>query len=233
MNILIVEDEYLVSQRLSRLICRVSENNHWECNIRQAYSLAEAKRCLSNNPVDALFLDLNLQNDDGFKLLENQPSTLKCIVVSALSERAIEAFDYDVIDFVAKPFVEERIQKAMKKLRESFSLSSCDFLTVDVRGEKQKIPIDEICYIKASGHYSELYCLNDKTYLSEIGLNALSEALGNSILRVHKSYSVPFKQVCKLISQEGSKYLLQLKCDTTIPVSRGKAGLIRDLLKSL
>ena len=233
MNILVVEDEYLVSQRLCRLIGRVSEKNNWDCDIRQAFNLSEAERCLQNYQADALFLDLNLQNVDGFTLLDNQSPKLKCIVVSASSERAIEAFDFDAIDFVAKPFTEERIKKAMTKLRDSLQLFSSDFLSVDVRGEKQKIAIEDICYIKANGHYSELHCANAKTYLFEQGLNTLSETLGNSILRVHKSYSVPIKQICKLESQEGSKYRLHLKCNQSVPVSRGKARVIRDLLNSL
>ncbi|MEO1370054.1 MAG: response regulator, partial [Acidobacteriota bacterium] len=101
---MIVEDEALVARRLRRLLVDILGADRVE--ILWSPDLPDARRRLADGTrIDALFLDLNLNGRDGFDLLsEAVAGRFETIVVSAHAERAIEAFEYGVLDFIAKPF---------------------------------------------------------------------------------------------------------------------------------
>lgn len=110
MNILIVEDEAILAQRIQRLVTDILVDH--PLNIRLEHSLESAQMFLDKHPVDLLFLDLNLDGEDGFELLKNSTRTpFPTIIISAYKELAIDAFEYGVLDFVRKPVTTERLEK--------------------------------------------------------------------------------------------------------------------------
>jgi DNA-binding LytR/AlgR family response regulator len=115
MKLLIVEDEPLLRDRLLRLGRDI---------VGPAFSavavgtLAEAREHLHDRAFDGLILDLNLSGHDGFSLLrEAVASALDVVVVSGHGERALEAFELGVLDFVPKPFGAARLAAALERLR--------------------------------------------------------------------------------------------------------------------
>ena len=89
--------------------CRVQEGN-----------LDDAEEHLVENEVDVLLLDLNLQGHDGFELLKNQVAkAFHTVVISAYGEKALEAFDYGVLDFIEKPFEAERLLLLVERATET------------------------------------------------------------------------------------------------------------------
>ncbi len=110
MKIILIEDEPLVAQRLERF-CREILAGQLE-KLHVVTSLAAAEGWLAENPVDIALLDLNLENQDGMGLLQRSvASAFHTIIVSANTDRALEAFQYGVIDFVPKPFTRERLAR--------------------------------------------------------------------------------------------------------------------------
>ena len=90
MRIAIVEDEAMVARRLERMIGAILSN----CSIRVAPTLHEALDLIRATPIDVLFLDLNLNGRDGFRLLEEAAAApFQTIVVSAHHDQALRAFD--------------------------------------------------------------------------------------------------------------------------------------------
>ncbi len=99
MRVLIVEDEATIAQRVSRLLRDILGEQLESLEVIESFDLA--MESLAMNPVDLLTLDLNLDGDDGFALLETAAAeTFHTIVISAHTERALEAFEHGVLDFL-------------------------------------------------------------------------------------------------------------------------------------
>ncbi|WP_054205741.1 MULTISPECIES: response regulator [Pseudoalteromonas] len=108
----------MVTKRLKRFV----EQSFAEQSIKITIcnSLDDANNYLDQNCIDLLFLDLNLQGCDGFTLQKEQLSeSFHTTVVSANPDRAVEAFDAGILDFVAKPFTQESSKEAVTKTSRS------------------------------------------------------------------------------------------------------------------
>lgn len=118
----------------------------------------EGKVYLKSNIIDLLFLDLNLSGEDGFEVLKSVVSeSYQRIVISAYKDRAIEAFEYGVLDFVAKPFTEDRLVLACKRVSEIIQTEpSAKYLAIHKRDKKQFIKVADVQYIQGAGVYVEI-----------------------------------------------------------------------------
>jgi two-component system response regulator LytT len=219
-KIVIVEDEYMVAKRLKRFV-----ENAFAAHtifIHMCATLDDANDYLASHEIDVLFLDLNLQGLDGFDT----------IVVSANSERAIEAFDIGVLDFVAKPFTQERIDKAINRLKQSNTHGECKYLTYRKLGKIELLPISEVLYLKADGHYCEINTQNGSTILHDKSLDKLLDLLPQTFQRIHRSYAVPLESIRNIETQVGSKYLLTLTNNEQLPIGRTRLKNLKQLFLS-
>jgi two-component system, LytTR family, response regulator LytT len=227
-NIVIVEDEYMVAKRLKRFVEQAFAEQ--TIKITTCHSLDDANDYLDQHSIDLLFLDLNLQGHDGFTLLKEQLSeSFHTIVVSANSDRAIEAFDIGVLDFVAKPFTQERIQKAVDRLQQK-QTGHCKYLTYKRLGKIELLAIEQVQYLKAEGHYCEVFMHNHDSFLHDKSLDKLTNLLPDNFIRIHRSYAVAIDCIQSIKSEEGSKYWLTLKSGHRLPVGRTKAQAIKAIL---
>ncbi|TGM61490.1 response regulator transcription factor [Leptospira vanthielii] len=114
MKILILEDEPVHAKYLTKLLNTISGVSIDE--IKHVSSLDEANIHLKQSSIDVFFLDLNIFGSDGFEILDQFPTTtVNTIVVSANTDNAIRAFEYGVIDFLAKPVSEDRLRLALER----------------------------------------------------------------------------------------------------------------------
>jgi len=173
---------------------------------------------------------LNLYGEDGFRILrEAAASAFHTIIVSAHHGRALEAFEYGVLDFVPKPFDEARLRKALERYekREEGLRQRLRVLAVRCAGEVRLVAVDEVTYIRGSGDYSELHTKDGKAYLHDKTLTALALLLPTCFERVHRSVIVDTRQVESLLNEPGSRYFLRLVDGTRLPVSREKVQGLR------
>jgi len=219
MKIAIVEDEYMVAKRLKRFVEQACKGQTYQINVFN--TLADADEYLSEQTIDILFLDLNLQGQDGFELLKQQVSrSFHTIIVSANTHRAIEAFEIGVLDFIAKPFNFERVQKALQRTQLSESRGKSQFLSYKKLGKIELLPIEQILYLKASGHYCEVITTASETILHDKSLDKLLLVLPENFIRIQRSYAVPQQSMQSIKSEEGSKYWLTLTNDDVLPIGR-------------
>lgn len=155
LKVLVVEDEPLVARRLVRLLGELLPEG---ATIRRCDDLHEATKLLGADRYDAVFLDLNLMGDDGFDLLGGALlAAQQTVVVSANTDRALEAFEHGVVDFVPKPFDEPRLAIAVERILSPRSKRALGrVVTVKTGREAQAIPVDRIRAIHGAGNYSEL-----------------------------------------------------------------------------
>lgn len=233
MNTLIVEDEAVVARRLCRMVARCLNITPQDVVMKQ--SLAEARLWLSEQRADVLFLDLNLAGQDGFDLLaEAVAGPQHTIVVSANTDRAMEAFEYGVLDFIGKPFDIERVGKALQRLHANTAPHErLRFLTV--RGHKglERIPIKQIIAIHGAGDYAELELADGRRLLHDKSLTRLAQILPKDFRRIHRSHILRVDQVRHFQCQPGSRYVVELRNGDTLPVGRKRAAELRDWLNSV
>ena len=236
MRVVIVEDEPIIAQRLERQLKSVMQGLELPLDALNVFDdLDSAESYLSETPTDLLLLDLNLHGRDGFELLKQVTAqAFHTIIISAYAERAIEAFEYGVLDFIAKPFSEARLEKALSRLKnaEHSSSSAAQYLSVRKSAGIELVKVQEIDFIKADGHYSELNLTSGKTELHDKSIDKLFQLLPPNFEKIHRSYLVDFNKVQKLNIEPGGKYSLTLKSGVELPIGRSRFNDIKTKLGS-
>jgi two-component system response regulator LytT len=231
MKILIVEDEPLLAQRLERL-CREILGTRLE-SIRIATVFSEASARLSESPIDLLLLDLNLHGRDGMQLLASTVAgSFHTIIVSANTDHALRAFEYGVMDFVAKPFTRERLEQALQRVidRDARAATAAKFLAVRKHGKVELVPIDRVLYVEGAGAYAEIVLEDGRRELHDKTLEKLHALLPPVFERIHKSYVVRMSAVKALHAAEGSHYEAELRNGVRLPIGRTRYKELREKL---
>ncbi len=227
MRVLIIEDEARIANRLERMARNFFEQ---DATIAICDSLEKGMAYIENHQIDLLLLDLNLNGENGFELLESVVAkSFPTIIVSAYADKAIKAFEYGVLDFVPKPFNEDRLIQAFKRLTASGKIveQNLKFLAVKKSGAIKLIDINDLHFIKGAGIYSELHLKNGTQALHDKSLESLEQLLPPSFERIHKSYLVSLALIEKIIIEPGSKYNVLLKTGVFLPIGRSKYKAIK------
>ena len=231
MRVVIIEDEPTVAGRIRRLTEKLLANEL--TSLTHFDELDDALDHLSSHPIDLLLLDLNLHGRDGFEILANTVSgSYHTIIISAYAEKALRAFEFGVLDFIAKPFSTARLRKAFKRFHDQIAgtQGQTRHLAVKRAGQLEMIDINSVIYIRGADNYSELVLENGETRLHDKNLTNLLMVLPERFLRIHKSYIVDLDRACKFLSQAGSKYELVIHSGEKLPVGRTRVGELRERL---
>ena len=229
MKVLLIEDEPLVAQRLERF-CRDVLGDGLE-RLHCAGSFDAAASWLAENTVDVALLDLNLEGRDGLELLRRSvASSFHTIIVSANTDRALEAFQYGVLDFVPKPFTRERLAQAFTRARGSAVRAgpAARNLAVKKAGRIELVAVDSVLFVQGAGNYSELVLADGRRELHDKTLEKLEALLPEDFVRTHKSYLVRGSAIKALHAAEGSHYELELRNGLHLPVGRTRYKELRE-----
>ncbi len=219
MKVLIVEDVTLVADRISDL----AKKHLSDCKVKISHTLEDAHYSISEEVYDLLFLDLNLNGKNGFKLLQSvTASSFQTIIITANREKASIAFDYGVLDFINKPIVEKRFKIAVDRFLNGNGAyrEKLKYLTIKSKGVISLIKIEDIEFLKASGNYSEIHTIQKRCFLHDKNLEKLTKILPDNFLRIHRSYIVIKTKIHKVIKHGGGKYSLELTSGEIVPLSR-------------
>lgn len=222
MRVLIIEDEARIAQRIERMLRELLATNLVALAVCDSLTMGKAH--LSAHQIDLLFLDLNLNGEDGFEMLKSVTAeAFHTIIISAYKEKAITAFEYGVLDFIGKPFDKDRLALALAKFNQSQrTLTTTKFLSVKNKGNIYLIKTEEVNFIKGADIYTEIQLLDGRTFLHDKSLERLENLLPHSFIRIHKSYLVPIAQFDKINVQSGGKYSLLLKSGHQLPIGRSR-----------
>lgn len=228
MRILIVEDEPLVRQRLLRLCGELAGGR---ARFDAVADLEAVGDRLRRNVYDGLLLDLNLEGEDGFEVLRRAVAgRYHCVVVSAHRERALQAFDHGVLDFVAKPFSRDRLGRALERLLDAGRTGGTRYLGIWRAQGTEVVDLEQVLWIRADGDYSELRLLDGRSELHDKPLAALAALLPPDFARCHRSYLVNLRHVRGLHASSGSRYRLKLAGGSELAVGRAHLAALRQAL---
>jgi len=195
MNCIIIEDEPAAQ---SILEYHISRCNDLLCcgTFANAFS---AQVYLDSNPVDLIFLDINLPEMSGVSFLRSLVHPPLVIFTTAYPQYAVDGFDLEVVDFLLKPFSFERFAKAINKAREKFNTRIQPPLPskISIKSGKRiyQITPAEIYSIETCGDYVTIFC-TDKKIVVHGTLKSWEERLkGSSFLKVHRTAIVNLQRI--------------------------------------
>lgn len=155
---------------------------------------------LKQNPVDVVFLDINMPHLSGFQLLEKLQRMPLVIFTTAYADYAAESYNYNAVDYLLKPFDFERFQVAVdktKKRLEEFRQQK-HFIFVKDGIKNIKIEFENIFFVKGSGNYLDILT-DKKCYSPRMTFSELIEKLPSTqFVRIHQSYLVNIDQIQKI-----------------------------------
>lgn len=232
MRVLIVEDERPTAEDIAYLVKDILGNGLTSIHIET--TLGNALLYLNEKPVDVLLLDLNLNAKDGFEILKQVVSkSFHTIVISANINRAIEAFEYGVLDFVPKPYSQERLEAAFDRIKSNHAADghAIKYLSVKKGFEIQPIPLDDIRYFKSANIYVELHLKDGHTAIYDKPIKMLGALLPPKYCRIHKSFIVNCETIKALQILGGGQYRVILQSGDCLPVSRNKIKTLRKFVQ--
>lgn len=230
MRILIVEDERPTAEDIQLLVRQILGNEITSVHIET--TLDNALAYLNEKQIDVLLLDLNLNSKDGFQILKRVVSqSFHTIVISANINRAIEAFEYGVLDFIPKPYSVERLTAAFRRLKSSHASDghSMKYLSVKKGFEIRVIPVEEVRYFKSANIYVELHLKDEHIVLYDKPIKQLLPLLSSNYYRIHKSYIVNKETIETIQTLGGGKYRVVLKSGECLPVSRNRIKQLKKI----
>ncbi len=208
----IVEDEPLARKTLRDLVGATT----WLTLVGEAADGVSAIQTIERLKPDLLFLDIDLPELDGLKVLERLSHQPHVVFTTAHDKYAVSAFEFDALDYLLKPFGRERFQQTLERIKRRFEIQvgaqqttlerARHALTMDdrtpltrifVRDGEIMLPITlrDIIRLEACDDYTAVY-LPGRKYLVHVGLTEFTSRLdGETFLRVHRSHTVNLDHV--------------------------------------
>ncbi len=175
---------------------------------------------LNKNTVDLLFLDVEMPGASGFELLDNITYKPKVILTTSKEEYAYNAFQYNVEDFLKKPFTYPRFLESIEKIirlaqKEDQDKYDEDHLFIKADNKLIRLEYDQILIIESMNNYVR-FITADKKYTTLNTLKNLQEKLSNRhFIKVHRSYMVNIRKIERI--RESELFINGIE----IPISKG------------
>jgi two-component system response regulator LytT len=158
LRIVVVEDEEIIARRLIRLVRKLLGDRF--DSIHYPPTLESAQKHLADHPIDLLLLDLDLHGRSGFGLLMDAAAgAFQTIIVSARHDEALRAFEFGVLDFIAKGYVEARVKKALDRVANAGEPGSNPLVYLAVRKVGGIVPVrvEDVVIVRGADDYSEIH----------------------------------------------------------------------------
>jgi len=195
---IIVEDEKLAQNVISSHLKKIENFELVSiCN-----NALEAKEALDKQPVDLVFLDIQLPGMTGLNFLKTLQNPPLVILTTAYAEYGAESYDLNVVDYLLKPISFERFVKATDKIIERHITNKknkeeniSDHIFIKSDGKFFKTNFSEIIYIEAMKDYIKIYTENNKLITHQT-MSEMERILpAKQFIRVHKSYIISLAHI--------------------------------------
>ena len=196
-NCIIVEDSPLDVDKLKNFISKVPL-----LDLAGTFDNGlDAFDFLQSNTIDLLFLDIQMEQFTGLQLLQALHTRPHIIIVSAYGEYAVQGFEYDVTDYLLKPYSFERFLKAVNKVQTEMASNPPaqplpkDYIFLKTEYRMVRINLCDILYIEGKGAY--LHVITDTTRIMTLLSFKEIESLlpAKQFIRIHKSYLIAINKI--------------------------------------
>jgi DNA-binding LytR/AlgR family response regulator len=199
------------------------------------------------SPVDAVFADIDMPGLSGMEMsrvfasLDPSP---QLVFVTGHSEEAVNAFDLGAVDYVLKPYHQDRLDKAIDRVLDKIRSSTepaevgqaqaakaeDEVIPVELAGTVKLIPLSTVRWVEAQGDYARLFT-SDGSHLVRIPLAQLEERWGKAgFVRIHRSFLVALPLITELRMGQGGYHVVVGNEEKVLPVSRRHTRELKDRL---
>ncbi len=251
---IIADDERLAREKL-RILLASEPNIHL---VAECQDGAQTLSGVRNLRADLLLLDIQMPGMDGFEVLNELSADEMPVVIftSAYDQYAIRAFEAHALDYLLKPFDQERLHHAIERARVELNKSQDreithrilnllshvkaemlpaalpeDRLVIREKGRVVFLTLNEIDWIEASANY---VCLNvgKESHLYRETISRISERLNpNHFVRIHRSTIVNVRKIKELIPVNSGEYIVVLKSAKELSCSRGYRASLESMIQ--
>ncbi|MGF7532305.1 LytTR family DNA-binding domain-containing protein [Bacillus mexicanus] len=238
LRVLIVDDEVLARDELAYLLKRTNE----EIELTEAENIESAFDQMMDQKPDLLFLDIDLSGENGFdiaKRLKKMKHPPAVVFATAYDQYALKAFEVDALDYLTKPFDEERIQQTLKKYKkgnrdngeaDQSSHTGQHKLALSIGESIVIVDTKDIIYAGTEDRHVNVKTF-DTAYTVSDTLVVIEKKLPDAdFIRVHRSFVVNTEYIKEIQPWFNSTYNLIMKDGSKIPVSRTYAKELKKLL---
>ena len=243
-RVILIDDEPLARSLLNNFLNEIKE-----VEIVGAYENGfEGLKGITDHKPDLVFLDIQMPKLNGFEMLELLDELPYVIFVTAYDHYAVKAFENNAVDYLLKPYSQDRLfaafQKAKGMIEKPAKLNSVKTL-VDSRLEQKElidriavktgtkikiIYIEEVEYLESQDDYVMIYTAEGK-FLKQKTMKFFENHLPSKFfIRIHRSYMVRFDFVAQIELYEKESFIIKLKNGKTLPISKSGYNRLRTTL---
>lgn len=200
---LAIDDEPLALELLEDNISKVS----YLQLVAACSNPLEAAQALKQQPVDLIFLDIQMPGLTGLQFIQSFTQKPMFILITAYEKYALDGYSLDVIDYLVKPVSLERFIKACNKawelhrlknnqLSDTVKEAAPEYLFVPVEYSLIKIVIANIVWIEGLKDYIKIHLYqSSKPVVTRMNMKAIEDELPSTFIRIHKSYIVSINYI--------------------------------------
>ncbi|UVI30129.1 LytR/AlgR family response regulator transcription factor [Paenibacillus spongiae] len=240
----IVDDELLARDELTYILRRTKRIEV----IGEAESIEQAMSQIHELEPDVVFLDIQLAEDSGLELARQLLETVhppEIVFATAYDEYALKAFELNAIDYILKPFDENRIQHTVEKIiklheardshraahPKSASVERPEKLAITVEDRILLVQVSKILYISSEEGKTVIVADDHQQYKVNEPLVTFEQKLQHtSIVRVHRAFLVNVDSIVEIQPWFHSTYTLIMKDGSKVPVSRTYMKELKQLI---
>lgn len=203
-----IDDEPLALRQLQGYIAKINF-----LKLEKAFTNAiEAQQYLAGNPIDLIFVDINMPDLSGVEFVRSLVSRPMIIFTTAYSEYAVEGFKLDAIDYLLKPFSFADFSRSAAKANSLYELrhnqrpaqegesealpKDKEYISVKADYKVSLVKISDIVYLESEGEYVRMHLADGTTITTLFRLKNMETALpSESFMRVHRSYIVNLRTI--------------------------------------
>ena len=249
MRIVIVDDEPLARSVVREYL----EKQPGTEIVAECANGFDAVKAVSELSPDVLFLDVQMPKLNGFEVLELLGRDVAVVFITAYDQYALRAFEVHAVDYLLKPFSEERLAEALERTRERLRVapagSGREPLDVDAfvaqarprQGPLERvlirdgpqvhvIPVERLDYVEAQDDYVS-FKADGRQYLKDQTLASVEASLDPArFVRIHRSYLLNIERIARVELYAKDSRVAILRDGTRLPVSRAGYARLAKLL---
>ena len=235
-NALIIEDSELARLELKNLLSAYSEVNI----IGEAEDVSSAVTLISTTSADLLFLDIDLPGGNAFDVLAQLDLVPPVIFTTAFEQFALDAFDFNTIDYLLKPIKAEHLNRALTKYTDKTRTAAQGASEPALSGNSQffikegekcwLVKINEVRFIEAIGNYSRIY-FSTHAPMHYSSLQKIEQRLDPSqFFRINRQHIINLQYVTSIEPWVTGGLKVRLSCGQELEVSRRQTNKLKQLM---
>ncbi|NIF06586.1 response regulator transcription factor [Chryseobacterium sp. Tr-659] len=198
-NCIIVDDEPLAAALLENHISKIDDLRL----AGKAENALQAYKILQSQPVDLMFLDIQMPDLNGIDFLKSLSQKPKTIFTTAYRDFAIEGFELEAVDYLLKPIPFERFFKSVERILRTPADLKEDFILIKTEGMHRKIPLSEIVFFESQGNDIKVVLITKDCFISKSKITDWERDLSRKgFIRIHRSFMINTKFVTAFNNSE-------------------------------